>query len=117
LTSRSFAYTPFDEQIKYYRLKATSVIEQVVYSNVIALKSTSGTDVPFTISTFVTSQLTVNASEAFQYRIADINGRTIAIGKGIKGINSIDMSYKTAGMYVIQLFGKSKQQSERFIKQ
>jgi hypothetical protein len=117
LTSRSFAYTPFDEQIKYYRLKATSVIEQVVYSNIIALKSTSGTDVPFTISTFVTSQLTVNASEAFQYKIADINGRTIAIGKGIKGINSIDMSYKTAGMYVIQLFGKSKQQSVRFIKQ
>jgi hypothetical protein len=116
-TSRNFSYTTFDNAIKYYRVKATSVIDQVVYSNVIALRSNEKETQAFTISTFVTQQLSVQAAENFQYKLLDLNGRTLAVGRGNKGYNIIDMSNKVSGSYVIQLFGITQKQSERFIKQ
>jgi len=116
-TSRNFSNTSFDNAIKYYRVKATSVTDQVVYSNVIALRSFETEVKAFTISTFVTQQLSVQAAENFQYKLMDMNGRTLAVGKGNKGYNLIDMNNRVAGMYVIQLFGLTQKQSERFIKQ
>jgi len=71
----------------------------------------------FSVSTFVTSQVSINASENYQYKLMDVNGRTISIGKGNKGFNTIDMNNKLAGIYIIQLFGTTTKYSERIIKQ
>jgi len=101
----------------YYRLKVTSVIDQTAYSNVVALKSTEGAGKPYTVSTFVKQHITVNAAENFQYLLSDINGRTIAAGKGTMGMNMIHLTNQPAGMYVLQLVGPGAKQSERIIKQ
>ena len=103
---------------RYYRLKVTSVTNQVVYSNVIALKSVENNAKPYTVGTLVSSYVTVNAEDNFQYRILDANGRAVLMGSGRSGINQIDMGNKAAGFYVIQLIGKNQQlQVERIIKQ
>ena len=117
LTSRNMSYIPYDDHTRYYRLKATSQFDQIAYSNVIALRGINKTDMPFSVSTFVTNQITVNASENYQYKIMDANGRIISSGNGNKGINNIDFSQASAGFYVIQLFGNTNKQSERIIRQ
>ena len=117
LTSRNMSYIPYDDHTRYYRLKATSQFDQIAYSNVIALRGINKTDMPFSVSTFVTNQIAVNASENYQYKIMDANGRIISSGNGNKGINNIDFSQASAGFYVIQLFGNTYKQSERIIRQ
>lgn len=113
----SFEYTAYQNSVLYYRLKVTSVIDQTAYSNVVALKSTEAAGKSFNVSTFVQQNIKVNASENFNYLLSDINGRTIATGKGTMGMNMIDLTNKPAGMYVLQLVGPSAKQSERIIKQ
>lgn len=116
-TRNSFEYTANQNNLLYYRLKVTSVIDQTAYSNVVALKSTESAGNTFNVSTFVKQQVTVNAAENFQYLLSDINGRTIATGKGTVGMNTIYLTNQPAGMYVLQLVGPSAKQSERIIKQ
>jgi hypothetical protein len=101
----------------FYRLKVTSVIDQTAYSNVVALKSTAGSGKVFTVSTFVQQDLTINATENFQYRLSDANGRLIAGGIGQKGMNRIDLANKPGGMYILQLLNNNERQTERIIKQ
>lgn len=112
-----YSYKPLDEKIKYYRIKATSVLNQTVYSNIISLKGVSTVASPFVVSNFVTSQLSINAPEDFQYRILDMNGRVLQMGRGIVGKNTISVSNQVSGMYVIQIFGKTIKQTERYVKQ
>lgn len=113
----SFEYTAYQNSVVYYRLKVTSVIDQTAYSNVVALKSTEGPGKSFNVSTFVQQELTVNAAENFQYQLTDINGRTIASGKGTVGMNRINLTRQPAGMYILQLGGNNIKQTERIIKQ
>ena len=114
----SFSYSPNQSGTLYYRLKATSVTGQVVYSNILALKSSnSSTDKPYTVSTFVKDNITINAPDNYQYIINDINGRVLAKGIGTRGVNYVNIQNQPAGMYVIQLMNNNTKQAERIIKQ
>lgn len=112
----NMSYVPTDNNIRYYRLKVTSVMNQIVYSNIISLKTATSVK-PFIVTTLISNQIEVNASENYQYRLFDANGRMIAMGKGCKGINRIEMYNFSTGFYVIQLFGSTTKQSERILKQ
>ena len=46
-----------------------------------------------------------------------MNGRTVSTGKGLKGINHVDVSNQARGMYIIQLFNNDQRQTERIIRQ
>ncbi|MEO6491137.1 MAG: T9SS type A sorting domain-containing protein [Ferruginibacter sp.] len=115
--SKHYNYIPFSNSTIYYRLKVTSVIDQTAYSNIVALRSTVKSDKLFAVSTFVTSEITVNAAVGFHYMLSDANGRMIAVGNGIEGMNKINVNNKSAGLYVIQMFANNLKQSERIIKQ
>jgi len=116
-TANKFGYLPYQESVIYYRLKVTSVINQVVYSNIIALKANAAGDKQFTVSTMVRNEIVVNASRDYQYQLSDLNGRIISMGKGLKGINRLDVFNQAPGMYVIQLISNNEKQTERIIKQ
>ena len=83
----------------------------------IALRGTGKTENIYTVSTFVTSQIAVNAAQSFQYRLVDANGRIHATGNGVQGFNRIDLTGKASGMYILQLYNSLGVQSERIIKQ
>ncbi len=114
--TNKFSYNPYQINTVYYRLRVTSVVNQTVYSNTISLKSTENTDASFKVSTLVQNDISVNAPENYQYRVVDINGRQIAVGNGAKGMNTINISNKANGMYILQLFANTKTQTERIIK-
>ena len=112
-----FSYAPYQNSNIYYRLKVTSVIGQSVYSNVLVLRGEEVTDKSFFVSTFVKSDIMVNAADNYQYQISDMNGREIMSGIGLKGINKIIFSGNPDGMYIIQLHNNNLKQTERIIKQ
>lgn len=118
IDSRQFNFTNTAYQITdlYYRLKITSISERVVYSNIVLLKKVNKPANRFTVSNFVTSALTVNAFENFQYHLMDINGNSIKKGNGTAGSNKIDMFGKTPGIYILQMAGSNGKQTEKIIK-
>ncbi len=112
-----FSYSPNQTNTVYYRLKVTSVIGQSVYSNTIALKSAGTVDKPFFVSTFVRTDISVNAPEKYNYRLSDMNGRVLSTGSGVPGMNKISAYSLPNGMYIIQLSSNNHQQTERIIRQ
>lgn len=114
---KKFEYTPYVGGTYYYRLKATSVINQVAYSNVTILKSNNKAQQTFAVSTLIQNEISVNAFDGYDYTISDANGRMIKRGKGQPGNNRIDMTNNASGMYIIQLLSKTSKQTERIIKQ
>ena len=116
-TSTKFSYLPFKNSTVFYRLKVTSVINQTVFSNTIALKAEGADQKLFRVSTLVNNEIIINADLNYQYRINDMNGVTISIGKGLKGTSRINTLNLSKGMYIIQLFNDVQNQTERIIKQ
>ncbi len=116
-TAVNFSYTPFEKADMYYRIKATSVINQTVYSNIVSLKAVNKADRTFNVSTFVNTEIAVNAADNYQYSLSDINGKLILNGNGKKGINKIDIQNKPSGIYVIQIVNNNDKITERIIKQ
>ncbi|MEJ7627790.1 MAG: T9SS type A sorting domain-containing protein [Ferruginibacter sp.] len=113
---KQFEYSPQQNGTLFYRLKVTSVIDQVAYSNTIALKAT-GKENKFIISTLIQNDITVNGTGSYAYMVADANGRIIKKGTGTSGINRIDMNAYSAGMYILQVINQNTKQTERIIKQ
>lgn len=112
----NFSYTAFKNSTVFYRLKVTSVINQTVYSNTIALKTTGNDDNIFQVSTLVQNEILVNAANNYQYRLLGLNGKAILSGTGLKGINKLNVSGLPSGMYIIQLFNENEIQTERIVK-
>ncbi len=114
---KEFAYTPFESNNIYYRLKVTSVTGEAVYSNIISLKSTGKALKSFSVSTLAYNEISVNASANYQYVLTDMNGKVIAIGNGLQGFGKIDIARQSRGMYILQLMSNNERQVERIIKQ
>ncbi len=112
-----YSYIPSRTGMLYYRLKVTSEIKEVAYSNIIALKSSVKRPKYFTVPTLVTDWMKVMAEDNFQYALFDANGRMVATGKGTPGTNLINLNNKASGVYVIQLITNTTKQTERIIKQ
>jgi hypothetical protein len=112
-----FSYQPFKNNTVFYRLKVTSVLNQTVYSNTIALKGAGVAEKSFNVSTLVHDEIIIDAANNYQFVLNDINGKIISTGKGLKGINHVDVSKQSGGMYIIQLFNNDQRQTERIIKQ
>lgn len=116
-SSKQFSYQPYKNNTQFYRLKVTSILNQTVYSNTIALKGTEKNDKIFSVSTFVQNEIVINAAENYQYVFYDVNGRVMNTGTGLKGINRVNIANQSSGMYIIQLFSNNQKQTERIIKQ
>ena len=114
---RKFEYTGSEKSTLFYRLKATNVLNQSLYSNILALKTSGGANNLFSVSTLVQDNIVVRASENFTYNLFDINGRQIIAGKNIKGSSNINVQNLTKGMYVLQMMTDNYKQTERIIKQ
>jgi len=114
--SRGYGYVPLIKGNIYYRLKAVSITDQTVYSNVISLKSNSNSERIFTVSTVVHSDVTINSIENYEYRLSDISGRIMKGGKGKAGTNTININNNPNGIYLIQLISNTQRTTERIVK-
>jgi hypothetical protein len=115
--TKLFTCLPTDEKNRFYRLKATSVYNQIMYSNIIYLKGIEPKMKAFTIGNFVSDKISLTANENYQYKLMDNYGRVLEMGSGYKGIQQINMIGKSAGIYFLQIFGTTQKMTERIVKQ
>lgn len=113
--SQSYSYTPLTVNNIYYRLKAISATGQTMYSNVIVLKLNDANKL-FKVSTMVYSEVTVDAAEDYEYKLADMSGRILQGGKGRAGINNININNNPNGIYLIQIITNNQRLTERIVK-
>ena len=93
------------------------MLNQTVYSNTVMLRGVSKAAKLFDVSTFIRSQITVNAGDNYQYQLSDVNGNMMAKGNGVTGFNRLDMVRYPSGMYILQIVNNNEKQTERIIKQ
>ena len=105
----------FDKDV-YYRLKVTSVTGEVSYSNTVLLKAIQNTGKLFSISNLVNSEIKVNASQNYQYQLADMSGRIIKTGRADAGVSTININNSPNGIYIMQIICNSQRTTQRIVK-
>ena len=114
--AKEFDYVPLSNENIFYRLKVTSITGQVVYSNVISLKPAGTVNSNFSISSLVSSEITINASQNYQYLLADMSGRIIRSGNAEAGLTNINISNSPNGVYVMQIVCNNQRTTQRIVK-
>lgn len=112
-----FTYTPFRAQDFFYRLKVTSVVNQTVYSNTVTLRSTGRGGKSFDVSTLVTSQISIQASNDYRYVLLDSRGTQLERGVGRTGFNQLATNRYPSGVYLLRLESDQQVITERIVKQ
>ncbi len=112
----NFIYAPLLSQDIVYRLKVVTNDGRVVYSNVISLGEVDPGKNQFRVSTLINSEITVNASQNYNYLLADMSGRVLKTGKAAAGLSNIDMSNSPNGIYFLQIICNSQRITQRIVK-
>jgi Bacterial pre-peptidase C-terminal domain/Secretion system C-terminal sorting domain len=115
--ARKFVSKPFDNRNTYYRIKAVTAAGVTYYSNIVSLKGISARGKFNVLSNNISNELVVLSDNAFQYRVTDMNGKTIVTGRLLNGTTRINLNNAARGMYIIQVQGDDEKWTEKFIKQ
>ncbi len=115
--NKLYSYQPQFKTTLFYRLKITSSIGQTAYSNIISLQAVNTTRKQFTVATLVQQDMSIQATEKFEYALYDIKGRLLLKGKGSNGLNKISTTTLPAGLFIVQMQANNYKQTERIIKQ
>lgn len=115
---RSFSYKPIAPGNLVYRLRVTFDNQREYYSNMVTLRNSAGTPRPKVISNLTESNtLSVVSPGNYDYLVCDFNGRTLARGVLITGINTITANGMTSGMYLVRFSKDGRQWTEKIIRQ
>lgn len=101
----------------FYRLKVISSIGEIAYSNILILKPGEAIKKQFIVSTLVKNNITVNATDSYQYQLADMSGRLVLKGNQPAGVSTINIDGHPNGIYFIQIINQQSRLTERIIKQ
>jgi hypothetical protein len=113
---RSFSHqVPGDGNV-YYRIKSLMSNGKTYYSNVVLLKRSADAS-PRLLTNVINNKITVSSPAGFDYQVADMNGRIYQRGRVVKGMNLVETSAYSKGIYFIVFNNGEQQFSEKFIKQ
>ncbi|MBY0478096.1 MAG: T9SS type A sorting domain-containing protein [Chitinophagaceae bacterium] len=117
-TSRKFVYQPYEKGTLYYRLHVVTASGLKYYSNIISLRETA-TELKYSLLTnFIqSSSVVVNSNGNYNWRLVDMNGRSIANGKVNTGVNRINTNHLTNGMYLLQIIDGAEISTEKIVIQ
>jgi hypothetical protein len=116
VVDKNFEYTPIIDKDVYYRLKVTLLNGETSYSNTVLLKAVQHTGKLFSISSLVNSEIKVNASQNYQYQLADMSGRIIKTGRADAGVSTININNSPNGIYIMQIICNSQRTTQRIVK-
>ncbi len=114
---RSFMYKPYVSTTAQYRMNVTFDNGHKYYSNIVSLRNTGISDWPKLISNITSSNITVNSPGTYNYAIYEFSGKTVSKGQLTNGLNTINTSMITGGMYFIRFANGAEQWIDKFIKQ
>jgi hypothetical protein len=116
---RKFAYQSFEKGQVYYRLYVITASNLKYYSNTISLKEAQGGGNYKLLTNVVTAgnSITVNSKASYNWKLIDMNGRSFGSGTMNTGVNRINASKLSAGMYLLQVIDGTEMTTEKIIVQ
>ena len=87
------------------------------YSNVVSLRNTGSSDWPKLVSNITNASIMVSSPGTYSYAIYEFSGKTVSRGQLTNGLNTINASAITSGMYIIRFANGTEQWTDKFIKQ
>jgi hypothetical protein len=88
------------------------------YSNVVNLQeNTSGLRPKLVSNLIEDNNIYVNSPGNYTYTIIDLNGKIIRTGLLSAGVNQLDASAMSRGMYVVRFNGNEQQWTDKLLRQ
>ncbi len=117
-TARKFQYQPAEKAVVYYRLHVVTASQLTYYSNIISLNEVTA-ESRYNLLTNVihNNTVVVNSQGNLNWRMVDLNGRTLMTGKMTTGVNRIDAARLPQGMLLLQILDGATVKTEKLIKQ
>jgi hypothetical protein len=97
-----------------YKLKIIEKNGSIRFTNTIKIEATETTGI-FKVIKQAQHPVIVNATEPYDYKVVDINGRVIQIGKASAGTKLIDIRNYPTGIYNLNLVTQHEERVERFM--
>jgi Secretion system C-terminal sorting domain/Metallo-peptidase family M12B Reprolysin-like len=118
-SQRKFAYQSFEKGSVYYRLYVITASNLKYYSNIISLKEAKGGGDYKLLTNVVTAgnPITVTSKASYNWKLIDINGRSFGNGTINAGVNRINASKLSSGMYLLQVINGTEMTTEKIIVQ
>jgi hypothetical protein len=116
-SSRTYLYQPLQAGPVFYRLRVLFDNGRYAYSNTVMLRSDVTQVRPAIVGNVVQSMLHISSPYQGQYMIVDQSGRVVAKGSIKTGMNQVDMTSITRGIYLVQFHGGKESYVERFVRQ
>lgn len=117
-SDRGYQYRPLSNGPLQYRLNVTLADGRQYYSNIITLRTRDTNHRPQLVNNLVVDNIIkVTSPGKFNYKVYDLNGRTITQGTLVTGINDISASGMINGMYMIRFANNDQQWTDRFVRQ
>jgi Bacterial pre-peptidase C-terminal domain/Secretion system C-terminal sorting domain len=118
VAARSFTYKPYVTTNAFYRLKVTFDNGRYYYSNVVLLKQSGSAIKPKLVTNLInTNTIMITSPGAYSYSIYDFNGKTVRKGQLTIGLNNVDASTITNGMYLVQFANDTEQWIDKLVRQ
>jgi hypothetical protein len=114
---RSFMYKPYVSTTAQYRLNVTFDNGHQYYSNIVSLRNTGSTDYPKLVGNISTGNIVVSSPGNYDYTVHEFSGKTVSRGQVTNGLNTINTTSITGGMYFIRFANGSEQWIDKFVKQ
>ncbi len=114
---RSFMYKPYVTTTAQYRLNVTFDNGHQYYSNIVSLRNTGSSDWPKLVSNITNASIMVSSPGTYSYAIYEFSGKTVSRGQLTNGLNTINATAITSGMYIIRFANGTEQWTDKFIKQ
>lgn len=116
--ARKFDYQPNTTGNQYYRLYVITASQLKYYSNVISLREVARGEKYILTSNIVRgNNISLNSTGSFNWRLIDMNGRSVSAGKMNTGFNQINAGNLTSGMYLLQVIDGTSVSTEKIVKQ
>jgi hypothetical protein len=114
---RKFIYQPFEKATMYYRLHVVTASQLTYYSNIVALREVNASIKYKLLSNLVTgNSIVVTSKGNFNWRLIDMNGRSLQSGRISNGYNRIDAAGLSSGMYLLQVIDGTEINTEKLVK-
>lgn len=118
VAARSFIYKPYVTAAALYRMNVTFDNGHQYYSNIVSLPKTGSTLKPKLVTNLInTNTIVITSPGTYSYTLYDFNGKTVHKGQLTNGLNNIDASAVTGGIYIIRFASNTEQWIEKLVRQ
>ncbi len=113
--SISYVHQISTSNVYQYKLQIIDKTGAIRFSNTIQIDPKSTNTGSFRIIRQPQQPVIINATQAYDYQVVDINGHLIQAGKASAGTKTIDIRNYPAGIYNLKVSAGTEQRTERFM--